>query len=68
MVQYTKEEFGENTELDEKWRQLARKLLNENDKTSEALLEEFEAEIASCEELEELTNNEILTDRRFLIR
>ena len=68
MVQFTKEEFGENTELDEKWRQLASKLLNENDKTSEALLEEFEAEIASCEELEELTDNEILTDRRFLIR
>ena len=68
MVQFTKEEFGENTELDEKWRQLASKLLNENDKTREALLEEFEAEIASCEELEELTDNEILTDRRFLIR
>ena len=68
MVQFTKEEFGESTELDEKWRQLASKLLNENDKTSEALLEEFEAEIASCEELEELTDNEILTDRRFLIR
>lgn len=68
MVQFTKEEFGENTDLDDKWRQMARKLLNENDKTTEALLEEFEAEIASCEDLEELTDNDILTDRQFLIR
>ena len=68
MVQFAKEEFGENTDLDEKWRQMARKLLNENDKTTEALLEEFEAEIASCEDLEELTDNDILTDRQFLIR
>ena len=68
MVQFTKEEFGENTDLDDKWRQMARKLLNENDKTTEALLEEFEAEIASCEDLGELTDNDILTDRQFLIR
>ena len=68
MVQFAKEEFGENTYLDEKWRQLARKLLNENDKTTEILLEEIEAEIASCKELEELTENDILTDRQFLIR
>ena len=68
MVQFIKEEFGENAGLDEKWRQLAEKLLNENDKTREAALEEFEAEIASCEELEELAGNVILTDRQFLIR
>lgn len=68
MVQLTKEEFGENTGLDEKWRQLANKLLNEHDKTREAVLEEFEAKIAACEELAELTDNDILTDRKFLIR
>ena len=68
MVQLPKEEFGENTGLDEKWRQLANKLLNENGKTREAVLDEFESKIASCEELVELTDNDILTDRQFLIR
>ena len=47
---------------------MASKLLNENDKTREANLEEFEAEIAACTELSELTDNDILTDRQFLIR
>ena len=68
MVQLTKEKFGENAALDEKWKQLASKLLNENDKTREAVLEEFEAEISACKELAELTDNDILTDRQFLIR
>merc|ERR1712110_359717 len=68
MVQLTKEKFGENSGLDEKWKQLVSKLLNENDKTREAVLEEFEAEIAACKELAELTDNDILTDRQFLIR
>jgi len=55
-------------ELDERWTLLATTLLNEDAQTRETLLDEFEACIAASEELEELSGNTTVTDRRFLCR
>ena len=68
MVELTKEEFAVNKELGERWTLLATTLLNEDAQTRETLLDEFEACIAASEELEELSGNTTVTDRRFLCR
>ena len=68
MFEICKDQFGTNGKLDKFWLELAEELLNEQVQCKERLLSEFEYLIQNCKEIEELSENELVNDKDFLIR
>ena len=68
MFEICKDQFGTNGKLDKYWLELAEELLNEQEECKESLLSEFEFLIQNCQEIEELSENELVNDKDFLIR
>ena len=68
MFEICKDQFGTNEKLDKYWLELAEELLNEQVECKERLLSEFEFLIQNCQEIEELSENELVNDKDFLIR
>lgn len=68
MFEICKDQFAANGNLDRIWLELAEDLLNEQVECKERLVTEFELLIQNCKEIEEISDNEILNDKDFLIR
>ena len=68
MFEICKDQFGTNGKLDKVWLELAEELLNEQVECKERLLSEFELLIQNCQEIEEISENELVNDKDFLIR
>jgi len=68
MFKIEKEEFCSNHTLDEKWQDLAQKLIKENQDEKDDLLKEFKDCISSNIELAELAQSALVKDDSFLIR
>ena len=68
MFKIEKEQFCSNPTLDQKWVDLAQKLINENKNEKDDLLKEFKENISSNIELAELAQSDLVKDDLFLIR
>merc|ERR1712227_557364 len=68
MFEICKDHFAANGKLDNVWLKLAEELMGEQVECKERLLSEFELLIQNCQEIEEISENELVNDKDFLIR